>query len=47
MARVTNTKTTTTKSTVTVIKPKTLPPGMVHCNICDGKGYHRKPKRGK
>lgn len=33
------------KKTVSV-KPK-VPDGMVQCNVCDGKGYHKKPSRKK
>lgn len=40
MAKVTVTKTTTTKE-----RKKKIPSGNVQCNVCGGKGYHRKPKR--
>ena len=37
MAKATYTKTTERK--------KKVPDGMVKCNVCKGKGYHKKPKK--
>lgn len=33
------------KQTVTVRRKKKIPEGSVKCNVCGGKGYHKKPKR--
>lgn len=42
MAKATQVK---VKKTVS-ITPK-IPDGMVSCNVCEGKGYHKKPTRKK
>lgn len=44
MAKATQSR--STSKTKVIIKPK-IPDGFVQCNVCNGKGYHKKPNRKK
>lgn len=34
-----------TVTRTTKVRQKKVPSGSVKCNVCGGKGYHKKPKR--
>ena len=38
-------QTVATNKTTTVERKKKIPEGNVQCNMCNGKGYHKKPKK--